>query len=455
MQVLITEIQAKDKIIAKITDRLESSGHGLSAVFPGLANVKLDPRKPQQEQYARHVRGLGEFDKDTWTARVSGGSDSFLMSRESTDAVFASIPKNLADTSARTPKDEWWQSMPRKLHIALNEDKQSAIQSRETVQQQVSDVDGDADMGQGDDEFQRQATPPHLRQHAPAAPTNGDVDMDEHVDGSQPDEDSTEDEDDLDAPPPRSKPPNRQVPNNKAQPKARTPTPPIPSPKQSVINPTAPLSTKNGPFTHDEDTEDDDDDLDRPSQASQPAASASQLPSRQKSQTPQPSSPAAPSPRKRLGKLCGRARTKSPTPLSPVEEPGTDTETSPAPKQPAKPRSKLGTIGGKSKAKETRSKSPTPVASEPTSTPQPAKKLGTIGGKRALKSSREVTVSPATPESEEREATAVSDRKRQARAEPTPAEPEDPVEKANAKRDKLKKELEEKAKAPVKKKRKF
>jgi hypothetical protein len=108
--------------------------------------------------------------------------------------------------------------MPRKLHIALNEDKQSAIQSRETVQQQVSDVDGDADMGQGDDEFQRQATPPHLRQHAPAAPTNGDVDMDEHVDGSQPDEDSTEDEDDLDAPPPRSKPPNRQVPNNKAHP---------------------------------------------------------------------------------------------------------------------------------------------------------------------------------------------------------------------------------------------
>jgi hypothetical protein len=301
-----------------------------------------------------------------------------------------------------------------------------------------------SDVGNGNDGFQRQATPPHLRAHSMLPTSNGDVDDPMH------DQDSTEDEDDLDGPPSRPKPSPRHAKHNNIGAPAPANTRKSPTPPPS--KPTAHATTTHGPFIHEEDTEDDDDDLDGPSRPSQkPTPSTSQLPSREKSQTPQPTTSSAPSPRKRLGTLGGRTRTKSPTPMSmtPIEEHAAPTPSSPSPEKPkAKPR--LGMLGGR-KAKP-QPPSPAPE-SEDVDTPPPkqGKKLGAIGGsKRETKSSRAPTAS-ATPEPQAKEPAG----NHQEDVKSEPVEPEDPVERANAKRDALKRQLEEKAKAPVKKKRKF
>lgn len=444
MQMLIAELQAKDKVISKITDRLETSGHDLTAVFPGVANVKTTGNKSKREQFARHVRGLGEFDEASWSAKAAADSDGLPVSDESADGILASLPPVNAEKETHV---DWWRKIANGQHIALTTeglDDRATSRNQGLNHEQSFSGRSKSDMGDDNDDFQRQATPPHLRAHSTLPTSNSDIDDPMH------DQDSTEDEDDLDGPPRRSKPTTRQVQQKNTSAstlanKRKSPTPPPPKP-------TAHAATTLGPFTHEDDTDEDDDDLDNPSQLSQkPTPSTSQLPSREKSQTPQPPTSSAPSPRKRLGTLGGRARTKSPTPMSmtPIKEHASPNPRSPSPEKP-KAKPKLGMLGGR-KAKP-QSTSPN-LESGDVDTPLPKRgnKLGTIGGsKRETKPSRTPTAS-ATPERQH--PVPQDDHKPDMKAET--AEPEDPVERANAKRDALKRQLEEKAKAPVKKKRKF
>ena len=333
---------------------------------------------------------------------------------------------------------DWWREIANGQHIPLiteGPNGGTTTRNQNPSHEQCFSGRSKSDKGDEDDDFQRQATPPQFRAHSTLPTSNGNVDDPIN------DQDSTEDEDDLDGPPSRPKPSPHRAQHSNARTDATanirtSPTPP-------VSKPTTHATTTRGPFTHEEDTEDDDDDLDGPSQVSQKAATTtSQLPSREKSQTPQPSTSSAPSPRKRLGTFGGRARTKSPTPISmtPLEE----RAASPSLAKP-KAKSKLGMLGGrKAKAFPT---SPAPESEDVEAPAHQGKKIGTIGGKPP---SRAATAS-VTPERQHQET--LHDHKLEMKAEP--AEPEDPVERANVKRDALKRQLEEKAKAPVKKKRKF
>lgn len=439
MQMLIAELQAKDKVIGKITDRLETSGHDLTAVFPGVANVKTAGNKSKREQFARHVRGLGEFDEASWSAKVAADSDGLLVPDECADAILASLPPAKAEKETHV---DWWRKLANGQHIPLTQeavDDEATTRDQGLSHEQSFSGRSNSDAGDDNDDFQRQATPPHLRAQSTLPASDGDVDDPMH------DQDSTEDEDDLDGPPPRSKPSPRHIQHNNTSAPAPSNT------RKALTSPPAKPTAHaiiRGPFTHEEDAEDDDD-LDGPSQPSQkPTPSKSQLPSREKSQTPQPPTSSAPSPPKRLGTLGERPRTKSPTPMS-MSPIGEHASPSPSPeKLRAKP--KLGMLGGrKAKAQQT---APTPE-SEDVDTPPPkqGKKLGIIGGSKGeTRSSRALTAS-ATPERYiEKPA---EKHKEHVKAEPE--EPKDPVERANAKRDALKRQLEEKARAPVKKKRKF
>lgn len=412
MQQLIAEIQAKDKVIGKITDRLEASGHDLTAVFPG---VKITGNKPQREQFARHVRGLAEFDNASWSAKVAAENDTLPVSDGSADAILASLPPAQAVKETHV---DWWRNLANGHHIALIKeglDDGATTQDQAPKHKQSFSGRSKSDVGDENDDFQIQATPPHLRAHSTLPTSNG------HADEPMHDQDSTEDEDDLDGPPPRSKPAPRPVKHKNIDSPAlvntrkRSPTPP-------TTNPPTHTTTTRGPFTQEEDTgdEDDDDDLDGPSQASQkPTPTSSQLPSREKSQTPQPTTSSAPSPRRRLGTLGGRARTKSPTPMSTTR---TEEHAAPTP-SPEKPKakSKLGTIGGRKANPQ-----PTPAAPDSEDAEVPSKqgkKLGMIGGSKGeVKPSRAPTAS-ATPERQIEEP--AGEHEQDVKAEP--AELEDPV----------------------------
>lgn len=162
--------------------------------------------------------------------------------------------------------------------------------------------------------------------------------------------------------------------------------------------------------------------------------------------------------KKILGKIGGKKRTASPQPPERAEsfvekhETGAkttseDTESDVQPSEAtSKPRKKLGQVGGKKKREAT----PLPDSTveqdrEASQAPEtPKKRLGIIGHKKET---------PKKEEQEEEPSRGRQSTKPDGTVTPLPRETSD--ERADRKRELLKKELEQKAKAPVKKKRKL
>jgi hypothetical protein len=164
-------------------------------------------------------------------------------------------------------------------------------------------------------------------------------------------------------------------------------------------------------------------------------------------------------PKKGLGKIGGKR--EAPPPPEPEPEPESETEAeveaSPPPivsplKEVEKPKKrKLGQIGGKKK-QAAPTTGPAEKLVEPEASTSAAlstkRKLGQIGGHKGEK--QENLMKPEEWSNEIRGRASVKPEKTA-----TPEPRETSLERADRKREILKRELEQKAKAPVKKKRKF
>ncbi|KAK5165861.1 uncharacterized protein LTR77_008784 [Saxophila tyrrhenica] len=406
MSQLLHELQDKDRVISKICDRLETSGNDLTTVFSGASNIKTSRKKGQREQLAKHVKGLGDFDEGGWRARSVEKPNPDGLTDEELNGVLQGLPMSEAAGS-----NDWWRR--------LNND--AGLNTRSKVKAGTPPPRGDIqeeDESMHDSMFQRQATPPHMQQHrafesedenaneqtrdhALAVESDNDRPMEDKRDALDDGESTTEDEDDLDAPP------KRPVPTRPKQ----SPTPPKQTSEASPLPPSRKLGSIGG--------------------------------------RKQPEPPHA-SPRK-LGAMGGRS---SPHPTLPEPKEPTPDVASPQPKA----RAKLGTIGGKAKDPTAATTVSTPSEQ---GSPPPAKgrAIGKIGGRiggKSVKGSTQQEVVVAEPPAKEDQGQDESPlRSRAPTKEPTPQPRETSQERANRKRDQLKRDLEDKAKAPVKKKRKF
>lgn len=210
-------------------------------------------------------------------------------------------------------------------------------------------------------------------------------------------------------------------------------------PAPTVASPSAKNST-NTVADDDDSTTEDEDDLDTAPSRSQVAKAVPSETSHQKAPSPSP---------RKLGTFGGRSANKS----APDAHDTTPKEQTSGPE--AKPRSKLGKIGGKDKSTEVAPSEPKADATASDADARP-KKMGMMGGKRASgdvrspieDAAQEPVTNDSLHEKQERPARASAKAK-------SPAPRENSEERADRKRDMLKRELEEKAKAPAKKKRKF
>lgn len=335
---LLDEIRAKDRVISRFSDRLESSGIPLTEVFPNVANLTALKKRPQREQLAQHVRGLARFDEDEWTAKSANRSTS--LTAEVTDSVFREVLSSQSRDSGQDTAAEWWKAK------SSNHPKISGIRYERhgEMLDPSESIEG---------EFQQQVTPeiprirnamqtkPHLA--AGLSPSTAEA----RQASTQDDDGSTEDED-LDAPPTRPsslKKPRAVAEKPNVRTEAHAPAPPI------IHSPAA---------------------TDESSTLSQQSTTRS--------------------PRK-LGTIGGQVRHATPA------DHDTSPEATPTPEAPRpQAKSKLGILGGRSKSDIDEAQ----VAPEQQSSPPPSqariKKLGIIGGSRATatESARTSTTSRVT-----------------------------------------------------------
>ena len=397
VQQLVSVIRAKDRVILKITDRLETSGDELATVFPGVSNIKISRKKPQRLQLAQHVNGLAEFEENQWRARFPQQYRDTELSLEAIDALFMDIhplPLNELEIGS----SEWWQTLAedqsdasRESVVEKTKDSSNHVTARNQSPDNGSDSRSEED-GTGGDGFQKQETPPHLRT-----------------------------EQDL-------------------------------KPRSDSVSDISMLHNKNAEDSHQtakgDDSTDEDDDLDQP--ANRNASNEEQFFTSTRPEThlePQTA-----------GTVDGELSNLSQETVEPE-----------LPKEYPKPKPKLGTLGGKKQPEQTA----TPLGSGSQPSVQPSTDIGSkpgrLGGKMRRKSIDEGSgyenaaskrsisagepgkvVGPSTPIMRESEHPHQGvDGGKELSVE------EDPQERANQRREHLKRELEDRSKVATKKKRKF
>ncbi|TKA25462.1 hypothetical protein B0A50_06329 [Salinomyces thailandicus] len=452
VQSLIRELHEKDRVISKICDRLETSGNELSIPFPQVSGVKLNRKstRSHREQLAPHVRALGDFDEAAWKKQWQGKKGVGSERLESGLLDEAVVGLEVANGQIEKQDGNWWRLLTDSVESggqARQQGKTNGSQSQSSGKSSRTLRDSTmADESIGDEEFQRQGTPPHLKK--PTA-THGSQQKDEtqRVASSftqereppssahgMPEDDSTEDEDDLDAPTKSSARPQKSLPSRSQRPRTTTPdTTALPLKKLGVIG-----GSKRQPSPAKE-----------PSPVQHPSLTAKSASEKQASPPPQP--------RSRLGVIGGKKLTSTSTTPEPKPE-----QAAPS---PSKPHAKLGTIGGKSKSSKVADHTaPQSSAAEISDAPSPRKvKLGAIGGNKrgdTIGSSRPSSRSGHAETHEARGETGFEESQRRSRKtekEATPPPRETSEERANRKRNELKRQLEEKSKGAnaAKKKRKF
>lgn len=451
-------LKEKDHVIRKLLDKLESQGTELGQVFPQVAN-KVG-RKVDRQKAAEKVKGLTPFNVAVWrSGLVQEESRSIAQLVGEVLGASTDAPALLVeDQIQEEDPEEWWENI-QGITVDLQTGKISTKgpsrgirkttplpkpKPQPTLARQESTNDDN-------DDFQVQATPP--RSSAVLSPSKAAVD-------------ESTDDDDLDVPSQRSKVPDSYP---------RSPPPPIKPPSPKPAKKFGKLGGKKAtleppPPVKNDDTTDDDDPIPPPqprktasSEASATEDEANSPPpkSAPKAHSPTPEPPPI-KPQKKIGKIGGKREAPPPPPAaSETDDEPEDVGPEPllprkAPSPPVvKPKkAKFGQIGGKKKAAETTPAPEESIAESSTTSTTPKagvkRKFGALGHKASPSKTVKQESSSQTADEDSGRGRASHKPEREA----TPPR-ETSEERANKKREQLQRELEEKAKAPAKKKRKF
>ncbi|KAI9781292.1 MAG: hypothetical protein M1839_006085 [Geoglossum umbratile] len=512
---LIGQMKSKDHVIGKLMDKLELSGVDIGSIFPGIAGLATGMKGGRWEKAGKLVRGLGPFNEGIWMEEMKARVIGIKSEDEILRAIFGSGGAGLPAIEDREitkfdPTNNWWENLnvlPRGQNAGPRNIPAATDRRKKTPE------DG------SEDEFQTQETPPHLKkptrkQIGRVSPDAKGSPIRSAERYPVVDDDTTDD--DLRALPKkpcslnpgivakkRHDPPPNDSPNEETTSPTRYVSRPV-APKATsgrepkIKNQNAAAEPKAAPPTDrwransgSETTSDDDGNLapiktkpplrvrygdggSAESHSTLDSGSEAVIANRSKfpddEDEPFPENPLR-KPKTRLGGTGGKRNAPAPDPNYAVE-PSRSAAT-----QFPNPRAQLGMIKGRKKAL-TPDVEPAGESSQVASPTKPKPQLGVIGGKKKEVIPDDTTGPSATKSSHGAKLGLIGGKGKAAASEqfdrmqkpkqerkfsppplqptkvPTPP-PETEEEKANRRRDELKRQLDAKSKAPAKKKRKF
>ncbi|KAL6236580.1 XRCC4-like factor-domain-containing protein [Aspergillus navahoensis] len=465
---LIEELNKKDWVLAKLLDKFETLGIDLSTIFPGASGLRAGRKGVTLTEMGKYIKGLAPFDEESWREEISKSSlDSALTANIIAELSHGSRnPTQLY--SLEPPPDGWWEDLivSNNTTSSTSPEDNNKPTTHPAADSLETDTDAGSEIEDGDDEFERQETPPRLRKPGKSSRKSLLTGKDEAGESRLEDEatspknkleKATEDiAGDHPTPAKRLKAPltgrskGLGTIGGKKQTKQKSPSPsPTPTPTPSP----SPPHRKHEPLESLTDEETRDDDADVEPQRTTPNTITQK-------HTPKAAPRPGPKPSRRLG-IIGGKKEKQPTP-EPEPRPETETDPEPSnkpsqshfpephpPPKKKKPLGKIGVIGGhKSKQKASQNSSfEAPNTSRKESVPPPAKTNEENCNTDDEEEGKHGGPSGAPPPPK------AKIHKRGTPAEPEREETEE--EKADRKREELKRQLEAKSKVPAKKKRRF
>ena len=174
---LLSAINEKDHVISRLLDRNGTSAVDLSLVFPSI------PKKGGHVSVAdakRHVVGMAEFDQKGWMKQYADEEGYEGADRTGLSNLVRGCEKCFVHSDAE--HEDWTQDLPSSDKIA----EDWVDESRKPAEGTSTERKAGSDDHSTDDEFERQATPPHLKSKhhtttMPTATATNDNNGDEHV----------------------------------------------------------------------------------------------------------------------------------------------------------------------------------------------------------------------------------------------------------------------------------
>ncbi|OAL39804.1 hypothetical protein AYO20_00716 [Fonsecaea nubica] len=370
---LLGIIKDKDHIISRLLDRVGNSAVDLSLVFPGIAGFAS--RKGGHVSVAdakKHVPGMTSFDEKSWTRQFANDEGYEGADRTGLSNLVRGCEKCFAHSKAE--HESWVKDLPSTEKPDQN-DHASRDQSVPPSTKATKDArkESGRDDESTDDEFERQATPPHLKSKDVPKKTTRENTEDEETEEDEP-------------VPKRAQPATIGGLGRRNATKAFGASKRSPSPVDAVENKSTSNRRVSTVSTSTATASDEDDAADQRSQA--PVASRSK--GSHSSQKP------------KLGTLRSRKISGSPSPPAPAARPGSSTSSTGRAAEQETPShnlrvaaraSKTPEAGGEEEEEEeevenddlndtssTASSSPPPAKAKPSTPAHERRRLGRLGG---------------------------------------------------------------------------
>ncbi|KAL8824210.1 MAG: hypothetical protein Q9191_005218 [Dirinaria sp. TL-2023a] len=156
---LLQHLKEKDHVISKLTEKILSDGSDLSRLFPGASTVRIGSKLNAREALGKSVKGLSDFDENHWRHHSSSAPAANRNVGTLLSSVFES---DLA--SSQNPDLSFNEGGSSWRNLTHNQATSSqALPKRSLKDAQAVDSD-QAQLAEADD-FERQSTPPQLKKN--------------------------------------------------------------------------------------------------------------------------------------------------------------------------------------------------------------------------------------------------------------------------------------------------
>ncbi|KAF4975646.1 hypothetical protein FZEAL_7581 [Fusarium zealandicum] len=152
---LVRMLSQKDAVLTKLLDKLEAMGTGLEHIFNPLSGKKKISRAAASDK----VPGLASFERHRWKSDLAYADDVPSNTHSLVENVFGGEGLHFESTMeiAESPRlDQWWKDF-RGASSTERRSHEGAAPSREKTPPPM-----EPEVGDDDDDFQVQSTPPHV-----------------------------------------------------------------------------------------------------------------------------------------------------------------------------------------------------------------------------------------------------------------------------------------------------
>ena len=113
---LLQQLKDKDHVINKLIERMQLDGSDFSKVFPGAVGSKGETKLSVHESTRKSVKGLGGFDQEHWQKDLSAALGLSATLQDIVTQIFVPNSTDTLEVNCSTSHGDWWHTIKEAEH---------------------------------------------------------------------------------------------------------------------------------------------------------------------------------------------------------------------------------------------------------------------------------------------------------------------------------------------------